>query len=42
MDITVITPRFSETDMLGHISNTAMPVWLEGAREGFFAVYIQQ
>ena len=36
MDTTIISPRFSETDMLGHISNTAMPVWLETAREGFF------
>ena len=36
MDTTTITPRFSETDVLGHISNTAMPVWFEAAREGFF------
>ena len=36
MDTTTITPRFSETDMLGHISNTTLPIWFEGAREGFF------
>ena len=32
MDTTTITPRFSETDMLGHISNTTLPIWFEGAR----------
>lgn len=36
MDTTTITPRFSETDILGHISNTALPVWFETARDGFF------
>ncbi|MGS2723899.1 acyl-CoA thioesterase [Porticoccus sp. GXU_MW_L64] len=36
MDTTTITPRFSETDMLGHIGNTALPIWFEGAREGYF------
>lgn len=29
-------PRFSETDILGHISNTTYPVWLEEARSDLF------
>jgi len=32
----IIEPRFSETDALGHISNTALPVWFEGCRAEFF------
>ncbi|WIO75352.1 thioesterase family protein [Porticoccaceae bacterium LTM1] len=36
MDTTIITPRFSETDILGHISNTTLPVWFETGRDGFF------
>ncbi len=36
MDETKIQPRFSETDLLGHISNTTLPVWFESARDGFF------
>lgn len=31
-----ITPRFSETDALGHINNTIVPVWLEQARTPVF------
>ncbi len=37
MDEMVIRPRFSETDALGHISNTTMPVWFETAREAVFS-----
>ena len=33
-----IKPRFSETDALGHISNTAIPVWFEGARDPVFKI----
>ena len=31
-----ITPRFSETDVLGHINNTVLPVWFEAARAPIF------
>lgn len=33
---TIIEPRFSETDALGHIGNTVMPVWFEHARSIIF------
>ncbi len=36
MDEMTLAPRFSETDALGHISNTTLPVWFEAAREGIF------
>lgn len=29
-------PRFSDTDALGHINNTMVPVWFEGARDDIF------
>ncbi|WP_438952211.1 acyl-CoA thioesterase [Porticoccus sp.] len=31
-----IQPRFSETDALGHINNTVLPVWFEAARADIF------
>ena len=31
-----IQPRFSETDALGHINNTVLPVWFEAARVPIF------
>lgn len=31
-----IDPRFSETDALGHINNTVLPVWFEAARADLF------
>ncbi|SET72658.1 acyl-CoA thioesterase [Thalassotalea agarivorans] len=31
-----IEPRFTDTDALGHINNTVIPVWFEGAREPIF------
>lgn len=34
-----ITPRFSETDALGHINNTVVPVWFESAREPIFKIF---
>lgn len=33
MFTTQIHPRFSDTDALGHINNTVIPVWLLEARE---------
>jgi len=32
----VIKPRISEVNASGHVSNTALPVWLEEARVEFF------
>ncbi len=29
----IITPRFCDTDALGHINNNNAPVWFEGARD---------
>ncbi|WP_423185209.1 acyl-CoA thioesterase [Alishewanella sp. d11] len=34
-----ITPRFSETDALGHINNTVFAVWFESARQGIFRIF---
>lgn len=31
--------RFAETDALGHINNTVVPVWFEAAREPIFRVF---
>lgn len=31
-----IIPRFAETDALGHINNTVVPVWFEQARAPIF------
>jgi len=31
-----IKPRFLETDALGHINNTVVPGWFEGARDPVF------
>jgi len=31
-----IKPRFSETDALGHINNTVVAQWFEGARDPIF------
>ncbi|MBL4910529.1 MAG: acyl-CoA thioesterase [Alteromonadaceae bacterium] len=35
----IITPRFSDTDALGHINNTMVPVWFEGARDPVFKLF---
>ena len=35
-----IIPRFAETDALGHINNTVIPVWLEQARTPIFRLFI--
>ena len=29
-----VSPRFAETDALGHINNTVIPVWFEQGRHG--------
>ncbi|GAB3113528.1 acyl-CoA thioesterase [Aestuariicella hydrocarbonica] len=36
MSIDIITPRFCETDALGHINNVSYAAWLEQGRTGFF------
>ena len=35
-----ITPRFSDTDALGHINNTMVPIWFEGARDPVFRLFM--
>lgn len=35
----IISPRFSETDALGHVSNTTLPVWFEDARQPVFELF---
>ena len=34
-----IEPRFCETDALGHVNNTALPIWFEHARTPFFRLF---
>jgi len=34
-----IQPRFNETDALGHINNTIIPVWNEAARKPIFEIF---
>jgi acyl-CoA thioester hydrolase len=34
-----VEPRFSETDALGHINNTVLPVWFEQARTPIFKIF---
>ncbi|MCP5161556.1 MAG: acyl-CoA thioesterase [Hahellaceae bacterium] len=34
-----INPRFSETDALGHVNNTVLPVWFEDARTPVFRLF---
>lgn len=36
---TVLSPRVSETDGVGHINNTTLPVWFEAARNPLFALF---
>jgi acyl-CoA thioester hydrolase len=35
-----LQPRFSETDALGHVNNTVLPVWFEQAREPIFKIFV--
>ena len=34
-----LEPRISETDALGHITNTAIPIWFEEARRPYFGAF---
>src|SRR5690606_31382399 len=34
-----VQPRFSETDCLGHINNSVIPVWFEEARTDLFRLF---
>ncbi len=34
-----IQPRFNETDALGHINNTVLTMWFEGARDPIFKLF---
>lgn len=40
MFTTRVIPRYSETDALGHINNTALPVWFEEARTPIFRLFV--
>ncbi|HLR69222.1 MAG TPA: thioesterase family protein [Virgibacillus sp.] len=40
MYTTTIEPRVSETDALGHINNTVIPVWLEASRHPIFKLFM--
>ena len=35
-----LQPRFAETDALGHINNTHLPVWFEEARTPLFEMFV--
>jgi acyl-CoA thioester hydrolase len=35
-----LMPRFSDTDALGHINNTLLTVWFEGARDPIFRFFM--
>ncbi len=35
-----IKPRFCETDALGHINNTVVPMWFEQGREPLFEFFV--
>jgi acyl-CoA thioester hydrolase len=39
MITTTIQPRFSDTDALGHISNTTFAVWFEEGRTELFRIF---
>jgi len=34
-----LQPRFSETDALGHVNNTVLPVWFEEGRTPIFELF---
>ena len=38
----IINPRFSDTDALGHINNTMLPIWFEGARDPVFKLFMPE
>jgi acyl-CoA thioester hydrolase len=35
----IIEPRVSETDGVGHINNTTIPIWFEAARNPLFKLF---
>ncbi|WP_221799372.1 acyl-CoA thioesterase [Oceanobacter mangrovi] len=35
----ICQPRFSETDALGHVNNTVLPVWFETGRTPIFKLF---
>lgn len=37
---TIIEPRVSETDGVGHINNTTIPVWFEAGRNPLFKLFM--
>lgn len=39
MYTTIITPRVCETDGVGHINNTVLPVWFEAGRAELFRLF---
>jgi acyl-CoA thioester hydrolase len=39
MFTTIIEPRVSETDGVGHINNTTIPIWLEAGRNPLFKLF---
>ena len=36
---TIITPRVSETDGVGHINNVFVPIWFEAGRRKIFSIF---
>lgn len=36
---TIIEPRVSETDGVGHINNTTIPIWFEASRNRIFKLF---
>lgn len=38
---THLTPRFSDTDAMGHINNTAVTQWLEAGRMDFYRNHLK-
>ena len=34
-----VSPRLAETDALGHLTNTTLPIWFEDAREPLFKLF---
>lgn len=39
MWINTLEPKFAETDALGHVNNTVLPVWFEDARTPIFRLF---
>ncbi|WP_090236860.1 acyl-CoA thioesterase [Fictibacillus solisalsi] len=40
MYTTIIEPRVSETDGVGHINNTTIPIWFEAGRNQLFRLFM--